>query len=159
MITHIFNDGGREAAGYKGFTGDCVARAIAIATEKSYQSVYDELTWANEYYANSHNNKTAKHLRNKKEKGRGFSPRMGVPMEVIKFYLDINKWHWVPTMFVGQGTKVHLTEDELPKGRLIVRVTKHVTAVIDGVLHDTYDCSRDGTRAVYGYFTKEYQNV
>jgi len=24
--------------------------------------------------------------------------------------------------------------------------------VIDGVLHDTHDCSRDGTRCVYGYW-------
>ena len=28
-----FNDGGRAKAGYKGRTGDCVARAIAIAAE------------------------------------------------------------------------------------------------------------------------------
>jgi hypothetical protein len=28
-------------------------------------------------------------------------------------------------------------------------------AVIDGVIHDTYDPSRDGKRCVYGYFTKE----
>jgi hypothetical protein len=30
-----YNDGGREAAGFKGFTGDCVCRAIAIATERA----------------------------------------------------------------------------------------------------------------------------
>jgi|SRR5262245_25045412 len=28
-----------------------------------------------------------------------------------------------------------------------------VVAVIDGVIHDTHDCSRDGTRCVYGYFS------
>lgn len=38
-----FNDGGRKEAGFKGETGDCVTRAIAIATEKPYQEVYDNL--------------------------------------------------------------------------------------------------------------------
>jgi hypothetical protein len=41
--TFIFDDGGREAAGYKGFAGDCTVRAIAIATEKPYKEVYDAL--------------------------------------------------------------------------------------------------------------------
>jgi len=27
-------------------------------------------------------------------------------------------------------------------------------AVIDGVINDTYDCSREGTRCVYGYWEK-----
>ncbi len=25
--------------------------------------------------------------------------------------------------------------------------------MIDGVVHDTYDCTRNGTRCVYGYWT------
>lgn len=33
----VFHDGGRAAAGYKGKTGDCVTRSIAIATGKPYQ--------------------------------------------------------------------------------------------------------------------------
>jgi hypothetical protein len=43
MMRHVYNDGGREAAGYKGKVGDCVARAIAIANEKPYQEVYKGL--------------------------------------------------------------------------------------------------------------------
>ena len=39
----VFHDGGRAAAGYKGKTGDCVARSIAIATGKPYQEVYEAL--------------------------------------------------------------------------------------------------------------------
>jgi len=39
----VFHDGGRAAAGYKGMTGDCVTRSIAIATGKTYQEVYDAL--------------------------------------------------------------------------------------------------------------------
>jgi len=47
-----------------------------------------------------------------------------------------------------------LKKDELPSGTLIVSCSKHITVVKDGVLHDTYDCSRRGTRCVYGYWTK-----
>jgi len=56
-------------------------------------------------------------------------------------------------MKVGQGCRVHLRQDELPKGNIIVRVSKHITTVIDGVIHDTFDPSRDGTRCVYGYYS------
>lgn len=31
-MTFVYDDGGRSAAGFKGKTGDCVTRAIAIAT-------------------------------------------------------------------------------------------------------------------------------
>ena len=36
-----YNDGGRAEAGFKGTTGDCVCRAIAIATERPYREIYD----------------------------------------------------------------------------------------------------------------------
>lgn len=36
MNTWIFDDGGREQSGRKGFTGDCVARAISIASGLPY---------------------------------------------------------------------------------------------------------------------------
>jgi hypothetical protein len=39
----VYNDGGRAAAGYKGNAGDCACRAIAIATGKPYQEVYNAL--------------------------------------------------------------------------------------------------------------------
>ena len=42
-----FNDGGRAKAGYKGLTGDCVARAISIAAELPYKEVYDRLAEGN----------------------------------------------------------------------------------------------------------------
>jgi hypothetical protein len=61
-------------------------------------------------------------------------------------------WVWTPTMQIGSGCTVHLRADELPPGRLVVSVSKHLTAVIDGVIHDTHDCSRRGTRCVYGYW-------
>lgn len=57
-------------------------------------------------------------------------------------------------MGIGTGCTVHLRDGELPRGRLIVAVSKHIVAVVDGVIHDTHDPSRDETRCVYGYWQK-----
>jgi len=55
-------------------------------------------------------------------------------------------------MKIGSGCTVHLKKDELPKGRVIASLSKHLVAVIDGIIYDTYDCSQNGTRCVYGYY-------
>ena len=137
-----YDDGGRSDAGYKGQTDDCVTRAIAIACKLDYQDVYDDL------------NETALHERPRAGKKRS-SARTGVFRKTYERYLSELGWTWVPTMQIGSGCTVHLREDELPSGRIIARLSKHVCAVIDGVIHDTHDPSRDGSRCVYGYFTKE----
>lgn len=139
----IYNDGRRAAAGYKGTADDCVCRAIAIATERPYKEVYDLI---NEY---------GKKERMSKNQSRRSSARTGVQIKTERKILADLGWEWVPTMLVGQGCKVHLTEKELPKGRLIVSVSRHATCVIDGVIYDTYDCSREGSRCVYGYYRKK----
>ena len=38
-----YDDGGRAAAGFRGDAGDCVTRAIAIATRQGYLTVYNSL--------------------------------------------------------------------------------------------------------------------
>jgi hypothetical protein len=40
-------------------------------------------------------------------------------------------------MFINQGCKTHLAENELPSGKLIVQIAKHLTTVIDGMINDT----------------------
>ena len=143
MIKLNYNDGGRKAAGYTGTAGDCVCRSIAIATERPYQEIYDLI-----------NSFSKKERTGKRKRGKS-SARNGVYKNTIRKVMDSLGWTWVPTMFVGQGCKVHLRADELPKGRLVVSVSKHTTCVIDGVLNDTHDCSRRGTRCVYGYYMKK----
>jgi hypothetical protein len=141
-MQYQYDDGGREAAGFKGTTRDCVCRAIAIAAQMPYKDVYNLI---NEY------GKAERLGKNQKKRSNA---RTGVyPKTLRKIMADLG-WTWVPTMKVGQGCKVHLREDELPKGRLIVNVSRHDVAVIDGVIHDTTDCSRDETRCVYGYYYK-----
>lgn len=152
MSNYQFNDGGREAAGYKGFVGDCVTRAIAIATGLSYKEVYDALRAGNKEYSETSRSRVAKKIRSG---SKGNSVTSGVHREVYEKYLTDLGWKFVPTMLIGQGCKVHLNADELPAGNLICRVSKHMCAMIDGVIHDTHDPSRGGNRCVYGYYIKE----
>lgn len=137
-LPFVQDDGGRAAAGFQGTAGDCVVRAIAIASGLPYQQVYDSL-----------------HATMKDAKRAGDrSPRNGVPKPLSREFMKWLGWQWTPTMLIGQGCKVHLRPGELPNGRLVVAVSRHLVAVIDGVIHDTSDCSRNGTRCVYGYWRK-----
>ena len=52
-------------------------------------------------------------------------------------------------MAIGSGCTVHLKEGESPMGRLGVGRRRY-TCVIDGVIHDLADISRNGTRCEYG---------
>ena len=144
-----FNDGGRAEAGFKGGAGDCVVRAIAIAAQLPYLQVYEDLRLANEAYADTRNDKLARRLN-----AKGVSPRNGNHRNVFHDYILSHGFQWVPTMRVGAGCQVHLRPDELPIGRLIVKVSKHLSAIIDGVIQDTHNPSRGGNRCVYGYYIR-----
>lgn len=134
----VYDDGGRSQYFEAEHVGDCACRAIAIATERDYKQVYSELA------------------RMQKAQGRKRSARNGVTIDNVRKYMENHGWRWVPTMKVGQGCKVHMRKYELPSGRIVCRLSGHVAAVIDGVLHDTYDCTREGTRCVYGYWTMDW---
>jgi hypothetical protein len=145
----VITDGGRAAAGYKSATlGDCVARSIAIVAQLPYREVYDALASINVRTPKSKRRKSATLGRLTASKG------IYVKAKVFRDYMASLGFVWTPTMFIGSGCKVHLTDGELPKGRLIVALSKHYTAVIDGVIHDTHDPSHGGTRCVYGYWRK-----
>lgn len=136
-----YDDGGRELAGFKGKTGDCACRAVAIATGKPYREVYDAL-----------NALGATERPSKRRRGRS-SSRTGYHGVTLRKYLSSLGYQWTPTMQIGAGCTTHLRDGELPKGRLVAFVSKHYCAVIDGVIHDIFDPSRGGNRCVYGYFT------
>ncbi len=152
-----YNDGGRASAGFKGAAGDCVARAIAIASGKSYAEIYAVL-------ASGTGAQRASKVRGK----RSASARNGVNVKRkwFKDYMTTLGFRWIPTMKIGSGCTVHLLKDELPMGSLVVLVSKHYTAVIDGVIHDTYNPTREtilveqgkqrmSHRCVYGYWVLE----
>lgn len=145
----VNDDGGRADAGFVGHTGDCVVRAIAIATGRSYLAVYSSL------HRDALNDSVLMGRLRRRYGARALdhaSPRTGVDRRVYDRYLRECGWTWTATMHVGQGCTVHLNAGELPAGRLIVRVSKHMCAVIDGVVHDIHDPSRGGKRCVYGYW-------
>lgn len=145
------DDGGRNAAGYKGTARDCVARSIAIASGEPYADVYKALSKGMGSQRGS----------------KGATARNGVATKRAWFkrYMRSLGFTWTPTMRVGSGCKVSLIKGHLPPGRLVVAVSKHYTAVIDGVIRDTGNPSRtlrwhlpDGSmrishRCVYGYWT------
>lgn len=132
----VYNDGGREAAGFRGKAGDCVTRAVAIASGRPYTEIYDALASG----------------MGSQRKAKGRSARNGVSTsrKWFKDYMASLGFKWTPTMLVGQGCKVHLHDGELPMGRLVVAVSRHYTAVIDGVVHDTYDPQREFVELVGG---------
>lgn len=146
--TFVLDDGGRVAAGYKGAAGDCGTRAIAIATGMPYQAVYDLVNQAAAVERPS-----ARKPKRGKARARS-GARTGIWMPTMMKIMAGLGWTWVPTMGIGTGCRVHLKADELPAGRIIVRLSGHYAAVIDGVVHDTFEDSRDGTRCVYGYWVK-----
>lgn len=146
-MRHEYNDGGRAAAGFRGSAGDCVTRAVAIATGQPYAAVYAALAAGNAAERRTRRSTRASGRRTARE-------GIDTGRKWFKDYMASLGWRWVPTMQIGQGCKVHLADGELPNGRLIVRVSKHVVAVIDGVIHDTYDPQRETGRCVYGYWTK-----
>ena len=136
----VYNDGGRSLAGYKGHTGDCVVRAVSIATGQPYQTVYDLF------------NELSTEERRCRQ--RRSNSRTGVRRTTIKKYLLSLGWVWTATTTIGSGCKVHLKKDELPSGIVVCSVSRHITVVIDGTINDTYNPSRNETRCVYGYYTK-----
>lgn len=153
MIQWRYDDGGRLAAGFKGVAGDCVCRALAIASERPYREIYERLA-----DGQATQRITAKLRATDRRAGQRTADH-GINYTRLWFkrYVRDLGFRWVPTMGIGTGCRVHLTAAELPPGRLVVALSKHYAAVIDQVLHDLSDVSRGGTRCVYGYWIRERQ--
>ena len=105
-------------------TGDCVVRAIATATNKDYLECRREL--------------------NQKKHELGFS---GYKDTLFLYkYLESNPRlifkavKGEPRIKGSDFTELH------PKGTYILKMAGHITACIDGVILDTWDCSY---RSVY----------
>ena len=111
----VYDDGGSAAAGFRGSkVGDCICRAIAIATEKPYREVHDELTAIGWNYRHTY----------WRDADGLFVPGEEAQRRERAYIASLGlQWH--PTMRIGSGCKVHLRADELPSGRIIARVTRH----------------------------------
>lgn len=130
-MEYKYNDGGRSQYFKAKNVDDCVVRAIAIAKGLDYKEVYDKV-W----------------------KIVGYSPRNGIKHKDVRSVMELYGFKWTSCMGIGTGCRVHMKEGELPKHKtIVVSLSGHISVVVDGVINDTYDPSRGGTRCVYGYWT------
>jgi hypothetical protein len=143
-MLHIYNDGGRAEAGYKGKTGDCVCRAIAIAGNFPYQMVYDRLAEGNA------SQRITKHSKPSTAGVRTALHGINVKRKWFKELMADLGFTWQPTCQIGLGAA---PISSLPtEGRLIVVFRRHYAALINGELHDTWDATYGRDRVVYGYW-------
>jgi hypothetical protein len=129
-MSYVWSDGGRAEAGYKGATGDCGARALAIAMEIPYKRAYKILAGA------------------AKIAGRPKSARNGISCETMDAVMAGLGWTYFPVPRQEGG---EATAKCLPPGRLVTYMTNHYAAVVDQVVHDVGDCSQ---REVHGFWRK-----
>ena len=128
MLQFKLNDGGRRDAGFKGHTGDCVTRAIAITTGAPYRETYKALGA----------------LYDEMSGGLERSARGGVASVVWHRYVTERGWK----LFLTRNA--YFTHDAIPmEGTIIAVMNRHCAAVIDGVVHDAWD-SRLSNRTKYG---------
>lgn len=152
----IYSDGGRSKYFKATGVGDCVTRAICNATGKDYKEVYDRL---NEM---AQKESVKRHRRSKRSNSRN-----GVFKETWKRYLKEIGWVHHKTCELGsRAEKIKFVDGALPNGTLIVQLSRHLTCLKDGVIYDTYDCSKkeyydwesgdlmvNDERCVYGYWS------
>ena len=130
-MKYQYNDGGRKAAGFKGTAGDCGARSMAIALGLDYKAVYKELAQANS------------------DCGHAKSARNGIYQVVFADVLKSYGWVWMPApKFENRKARC----SDMPAGVVIAKQARHFVAVIDGVAHDSWDCTH---KMVYGYWAKQ----
>jgi len=138
----VKHDGGRKAAGFKGDTGDCVVRAIVIATGVKYREVYDELFNIAKHFEPCQK-RTTKHLKMVEKIRSKPSPRTGVFLLVSDKYLDLRGYRPVKTSCL-------LDDDLFKKGTYIVYTRMHFSVIKDGVLYDSFD-----SRMTTGLYAKK----
>jgi hypothetical protein len=114
-LPFIYDDGGREEAGFRGKTGDCSVRAVAIATGVPYKAVYQAFKKSNPGKVKGILNYSG-----------------GTPHEFIEEFLLKLGWR---RKFLGSSQKLDRT---LPMGRIIVSIPKHTICIIDHIAHDTF---------------------
>lgn len=133
------NDDGGRSEYFPKKAGDCVCRAIAIVTEMDYMEVFELL-----------------------KDTMNCNPNRGIHVEKKEFKTLMAKLGF--TFGLTPDRASHLRKSELPsKGRLICLTKRHAIAVIDGVVHDTYD-SRYHYRGkerkeitIYGFYKYDRQ--
>lgn len=112
-------------------TNDCVVRAICNATGKQWHEVYEELCAIGYDMCDMPNSK-----------------------RVYEQYLENIGWvkHRMPRHLSGRRYTLSQLADDFKryKTNAVVSVAKHLTAIVEGDLHDTWNC---GHKCVGNYYT------
>jgi hypothetical protein len=136
-MEYVFDDSGSGSSDLR----DCVTRSIAIATELPYDEVYERVVECVRNFA-AFDDDGSYAVTYGALDGPSYE---GVPSEAVEGYLTELGFVW---------HRCGLGNDALPaSGRLIVVLPEHFTAVIDNVVHDTWDCRG---RPVEGYWVQEW---
>lgn len=147
-IEFKYSDGGRSKYFKAKSVGDCVCRAICNATGKDYKEVYNRLAEGNATQRRSNRESSSKARTKRRTAQNGIFTKR----KWFKDYMKELGFEWVSVMGVGTGVTMHVRQNEVPEGTIVARLSRHLTCIKDGVLIDTYDCSREGDRAIYGYW-------
>ena len=136
-LGYINDDGGRKDAGFRGRGGDCVTRSIAIATGIPYKRGRKDLT----------------DLTKEMTGGLETSAANGVLAPVYHRYLTDLGWEVVITK--GQ----YLNSDLGESGPVIARLPRHMVAIVDGSVRDSWDSrksrrTKSGFPKLTGYYRK-----
>ena len=131
----VYYTGGREKYYKAVHVGDCVVRAIAIANSLDYKFTYKIVKIYN----------------------GGETPRNGVWEYIYKELLRDMGWKYVNLCDRKLEPKgLLMNEDNLPCDKTIIcSIEKHLVAVVDGVVHDTFDSSHKGTQLLRGYWVRK----
>lgn len=123
-----YTDGGKKEAGYKGRSGDCVSRSISLATGVEYKKVLKELQ--------------------KRQKQWGRSEGYSVCAAKNGVYAPVY-FSWLEELGFR---RVFLCSswDMIPKiGTFVVQTHRHLSCVIDSIIHDTFDPSNKEIMTVW----------
>ena len=134
MIGYRYDDGGRAAAGYRGKTGDCVVRAIAICACEDYRAVYRTMAGhmkANGYAASANAYAT--------REGKRKAPRRRGQLSAPRVQDRVLEAYGFRKVRLPAGERPTYTEAHHRYGDCIVGTTKHVAAIVGGALRDTFD--------------------
>lgn len=145
VIEFVHDDGGKSKYISQRLPGDCFCRAVAIASGIEYIEVAKVIS----HFASKERVSVKRLVRYKSAKSAMSSASDGVWKATgtrVLEYFGFEKVYW---MRVGVGCEIHVRASELPMGRLVLSLSRHYAAVVDRVLRDNHDCSRNGNRCVY----------
>ena len=130
-MNFIETDGGRKESGYKttkGYAHDCVIRSIAIVMDKPYRTVFIEMMNLGIEMGGYPNMRPVyeTYLKNK------IFIKNKCPRNINVKLITLKNWQGV--------------------NRAIVLNHGHLTAVVDGAVHDTWDCRY---RPVNSFWTRD----